>query len=42
VHIPLFPGRAEAELAWSEIRYDAYSYLMPSFQLGSESGLQVK
>ena len=31
VHIPLFPGRAEAELAWSEIRYDAYSYVMPDF-----------
>jgi len=42
VHIPLFPGRAEAELAWSEIRYDAYSYVMPSFQLEPESGLPVK
>jgi hypothetical protein len=31
VHIPLFPGRAEAELAWSEIRYDAYSFVMPDF-----------
>ncbi len=31
VHIPLYPGRAEAELAWSEIRYDAYSYVMPDF-----------
>jgi hypothetical protein len=31
VHIPLFPGHAEAELAWSEIRYDVYSYVMPDF-----------
>ena len=31
VHIPLYPGIAEAELAWSEIRYDAYSYVMPNF-----------
>jgi hypothetical protein len=33
VHIPLFPGHPEAELAWSEIRYDAYSYVMPAFSL---------
>ena len=31
VHIPLFPGHPEADLAWSEIRYDAYSYVMPNF-----------
>ena len=31
VHIPLFPGRPEAELAWSEMRYDAYSIVMPKF-----------
>ena len=29
VEIPLLPGRALAELAWSEIRYDAYSYVLP-------------
>ncbi|MDR3623384.1 MAG: DUF2961 domain-containing protein [Paludisphaera borealis] len=26
---PLFPGRPVAPLAWSEIRYTAYSYVMP-------------
>jgi hypothetical protein len=26
---PLFPGRALAELAWSEIRYSAYCFVMP-------------
>jgi hypothetical protein len=31
VHIPLFPGRPESELAWSEIRYDAYCFVMPDF-----------
>ena len=29
VHIPLYPGRPEGELAWSEIRYDAYCFVMP-------------
>jgi len=29
VSIPLFPGRAVDELAWSEIRYDAYSFVLP-------------
>ena len=33
VHIPLFSGHPEAELAWSEIRCDAYSYVMPAFSL---------
>ncbi len=33
VHIPLYSGYAEKELAWSEIRYDAYSYVMPNFTL---------
>jgi hypothetical protein len=33
VHIPLFPGNLEPELAWSEIRYDAYCYVMPDFTL---------
>jgi len=38
VHIPLFPGRAVAELAWSETRYDAYSFVMPNFQLEPKKG----
>jgi hypothetical protein len=29
VRIPLFPGREPGELAWSEIRYDAYCFVMP-------------
>jgi hypothetical protein len=29
VEIPLLPGRPLPELAWSEIRYDAYSYIAP-------------
>jgi hypothetical protein len=28
---PLFPGYALPELGWSEIRYTAYSYVMPKF-----------
>ncbi len=31
VHIPLFPGHPESELAWSEIRYDAWCFVMPDF-----------
>jgi hypothetical protein len=30
VVIPLFPGYPVPELAWSEIRYDAYCYTMPA------------
>jgi hypothetical protein len=30
VEIPLLPGRPLPELAWSEIRYDAYSYIAPT------------
>jgi hypothetical protein len=30
VEIPLFPGHPLPELGWSEIRYDAYSYVMPN------------
>src|SRR5207302_810269 len=30
VKIPLFPGRPLPELAWSEIRYDAYCWVMPA------------
>jgi hypothetical protein len=29
VETPLFPGHPLAELAWSEIRYDAYCWVMP-------------
>ena len=36
VHIPLFPGNPEPPLAWSEIRYDAYSYVMPNFPAGAK------
>lgn len=28
---PLFPGREVDELAWSEIRYDVYCYVMPEW-----------
>jgi len=28
---PLFPGQPLPELAWSEIRYDAYCFVMPKF-----------
>ena len=31
VRIPLFPGHPLAELAWSEIRYDAYSWVLPEW-----------
>jgi hypothetical protein len=33
VTIPLFPGRALPQLAWSEMRYSAYSIVMPDFRL---------
>jgi hypothetical protein len=36
VHLPLFPGNPEPPLAWSEIRYDAYSYVMPDFSAGAK------
>jgi hypothetical protein len=29
VNVPLFPGHPMGELAWSEIRYDAYCYVLP-------------
>jgi hypothetical protein len=29
VEIPLFPGHPLSELAWSEIRYTAYCYMLP-------------
>jgi hypothetical protein len=33
VRIPLFPGRGLPKLAWSEMRYSAYSIVMPDFRL---------
>jgi hypothetical protein len=33
VPIPLFPGHPLPELAWSEMRYTAYSFVMPNFRL---------
>ena len=33
VQRPLFPGHPIPELAWSEIRYTAYSFVMPSFSV---------
>ncbi|HCC57772.1 MAG TPA: hypothetical protein DEQ47_11010 [Solibacterales bacterium] len=33
VERPLFPGGPIPPLAWSEIRYTAYSYVMPAFRL---------
>jgi hypothetical protein len=32
VEIPLFPGNPLPELAWSEIRYDAYCWVMPAIE----------
>ncbi|MDB6026580.1 MAG: hypothetical protein JWM68_2803 [Verrucomicrobiales bacterium] len=32
VNRPLFPGQSVPELAWSEIRYDAYCFVMPDFK----------
>ena len=31
VETPLFPGHPVGELAWSEMRYTAYSFVMPRF-----------
>ena len=33
VRIPMFPGRPLPRLAWSEMRYSAYSIVMPNFSL---------
>lgn len=33
VRTPLFPGHPLPELAWSEMRYTAYSFVMPKFRL---------
>ncbi len=35
VQIPFYPGAAMPELAWSEIRYWAYSYVLPRFSLSA-------
>jgi hypothetical protein len=32
VSVPLFPGHPLPELAWSEMRYTAYSFVMPKFR----------
>ncbi len=32
VNLPLFPGHPLAEQAWSEIRYDAYCFVLPDWQ----------
>jgi hypothetical protein len=34
VNVPLFPGRRVDELAWSEIRYDAYCFVLPEWRPG--------
>jgi hypothetical protein len=34
VRIPLFPGYPLPELAWSEIQYDAYCFVMPDWHPG--------
>jgi hypothetical protein len=33
VNIPLFPGRPLSKLAWSEMRYTAYSFVSPNFKV---------
>ncbi|MEO8351838.1 MAG: DUF2961 domain-containing protein [Chthoniobacteraceae bacterium] len=33
---PLFPGHPISELAWSELRYDAYCFVMPEWQPGGK------
>jgi hypothetical protein len=30
VRMPLFPGAPLPELAWTELRYDAYCFVMPA------------
>lgn len=35
VKIPLFPGNPLSQLAWSEMRYDAYSFVVPRFNPGN-------
>jgi hypothetical protein len=33
VRTPLFPGHPLPELAWSEIKYTAYCFVVPGFTL---------
>jgi hypothetical protein len=33
VETPLYPGHPLSELAWSELRYSAYSFVMPAFKV---------
>ena len=40
VERPLFPGYPLGELAWSEMRYTAYSYVMPAFRVVKSGTLQ--
>jgi len=35
VRTPFYPGAPLPELAWSEMRYSAYSFVLPKFSLGS-------
>jgi hypothetical protein len=39
VSTPLYPGYPLPELAWSEMRYTAYSFVMPKFRLKGSRGL---
>jgi hypothetical protein len=32
MEIPLFPGQPMPDLAWSELRYDAYCFVMPTMK----------
>jgi len=38
VAIPLFPGQPLTDLAWSEIRYDAYCYTLPEITVKRATG----
>ena len=40
VERPLYPGYPLGELAWSEMRYTAYSYVMPAFRVVKSGTLQ--
>ena len=37
VRVPLYPGYPIPDLAWSEMRYTAYSFVMPKFKAGNGS-----
>jgi hypothetical protein len=36
VQRPLFPGHPTPELAWSELQYDAYCFVMPDWKVGAK------